>query len=228
MNDSHTIKSPSPTNKSEIWTLITEKLTQEQKIALENVVDFRKYPEQKCEGFQLPSGSSMWILLEGHANIVMQNFEGKQIRLLRMNAGDFIPMTLKCQDPFHIEIAVEKQSETCFIPDTIRSRLMSDSEEIRNIELIANAAIVAKLVELIAELAFLPLTDRLMHVIEELCSEQQSRAIRVTHEEIANELGTAREVTSRLLKQMAEQGRLKLSRKRIVVIEGKNKRMRQE
>jgi CRP/FNR family transcriptional regulator len=60
--------------------------------------------------------------------------------------------------------------------------------------------------------------ERLINFIKKKCELTQSKTLVVTHEQLANEMGTARVVVSRLLKQMDDNGFVKLGRNKITLM----------
>ena len=60
--------------------------------------------------------------------------------------------------------------------------------------------------------------QRLLSFIQTKCQIHKSNSIQITHAQVANELGTARVVVSRLLKQMEEEGLVKLGRNQIYLV----------
>jgi CRP/FNR family transcriptional regulator len=60
--------------------------------------------------------------------------------------------------------------------------------------------------------------ERLLDFIRKKCEITKSHTLYVTHEQIANELGTARVVVSRLLKQMEDEGLVQLGRNKITLV----------
>lgn len=75
-----------------------------------------------------------------------------------------------------------------------------------------------ELLEVVNAIAFKKLDERLLNFIKMKCEIAESQAIYVTHEQLSNELGTARVVVSRLLKQMEEGGLVKLGRNKILLM----------
>lgn len=72
-----------------------------------------------------------------------------------------------------------------------------------------------ELLDLVDAVAFKKMDDRLLQYLEKKSELTGSRSIHLTHEQIALELGTVREVVSRLLKQMESKGLVVLSRNKI-------------
>ena len=74
-----------------------------------------------------------------------------------------------------------------------------------------------KAMHIINAIAIKKVDERLLQLLEKKSAISQSKTIVTTHEQLANELGTARVVVSRLLKQLEDAGKLKLGRNKIVL-----------
>src|SRR5690606_12725167 len=75
-----------------------------------------------------------------------------------------------------------------------------------------------ELLEIVNEIAFKKVDERLLNLLRKKADLTQSKTLSITHEQLANELGTVRVVVSRLLKQLEENGTLKLGRNKITMI----------
>ena len=75
-----------------------------------------------------------------------------------------------------------------------------------------------ELLEVVNAVAFKKMDERLFNFIKTKCEHAKSKTLNVTHEQIANELGTARVVVSRLLKQMEDEGLVQLGRNKITLV----------
>jgi CRP/FNR family transcriptional regulator len=67
-------------------------------------------------------------------------------------------------------------------------------------------------------IAFKKSDERLLNFIKRKCEMTKSQTLYLTHEQLSNELGTARVVVSRLLKQMEDEGLVKLGRNKISLV----------
>jgi CRP/FNR family transcriptional regulator len=67
-------------------------------------------------------------------------------------------------------------------------------------------------------IAFKKMDERLLQFLKRKAEVSGSKNFRITHEQLGQELGTAREVISRLLKQMESEGLVELGRNRITLI----------
>lgn len=75
-----------------------------------------------------------------------------------------------------------------------------------------------ELPEVVNAIAFKKVDERLLDLLKKKSSLAVSKTIQTTHEQLANELGTARAVVSRLLKQLEENGTVKLGRNKITLM----------
>ena len=75
-----------------------------------------------------------------------------------------------------------------------------------------------ELLEAINAIAFKKVDERLLLLLQKIAEMNQSKTILITHEQLANKLGTARVVVSRLLKNLEENGVLQLSRNKITLV----------
>jgi CRP/FNR family transcriptional regulator len=75
-----------------------------------------------------------------------------------------------------------------------------------------------ELLEIINAIAFKRVDERLLLLLAKKAELSQTNIISITHEQLANELGTARVVVSRLLKQLEEAGKVQLGRNKITLI----------
>lgn len=75
-----------------------------------------------------------------------------------------------------------------------------------------------ELLEVVNAIAFKKVDERLLDLLKKKSSLAVSKTIQTTHEQLANELGTARAVVSRLLKQLEENGTVKLGRNKITLM----------
>ena len=75
-----------------------------------------------------------------------------------------------------------------------------------------------ELLEIVNAIAFKKVDERLLNLLKKKSELTQSKTIQITHEQLANELGTARVVVSRLLKQLEENGVVQLGRNKIFLM----------
>jgi CRP/FNR family transcriptional regulator len=100
--------------------------------------------------------------------------------------------------------------------DTVRS-LFADVASFRDFVLYQYSSRMAEVMELVEEIAFRHVDERLHRWLVEAASLGTDRRITATHQELADHLGTSREVVSRILKDWEQREELELSRGSIIL-----------
>lgn len=119
--------------------------------------------------------------------------------------------------PFNASAQCETHVDAMMINQADFHRAMAISDDFRNLVLKSLTSSVSDLNETFYHTAFDRLDMRLACLMGRLFGRSNSDTIQVTHQELAQELGTTREVISRLLKQFEQQDCLILARGRITI-----------
>jgi CRP/FNR family transcriptional regulator len=118
-------------------------------------------------------------------------------------------------DTSKIKAIAEDETEVLFIPIDKVTLLIKEFPEWLDYIFRLYHKRFEELLEVVNAVAFKKMDERLLTFIKKKCELSQSKTLHITHEQIANELGTARVVISRLLKQMEEQNLVSLGRNKI-------------
>jgi CRP/FNR family transcriptional regulator len=140
--------------------------------------------------------------LEGKSRVYKMSTGGREILLYRVVAGE-------------ASTIVEEPIRDVLIPAVAFHQLMIDSAVFRKFVMANYGALISDLIVLLDEVAFHSLDARLAKVLLDAKSSQITR----THQQIADELGTAREVVSRQLKRLEQKGAVSLGRGQVEIIE---------
>ncbi len=168
-------------------------------------------PGDQCDGLPL--------MIRGEVRVQMAGASGNEIVLYRITDGDLCPLSLACliaKGSYQTEAIVEVDSEVLLIPAGLADRLMAESDGFRRAVLANYGERLQALMMVIEEVAFQRLDQRLA---ERLIERQVNGQLSVTHQALAIELGTAREVISRLLKEFERRGLVELERGLITLID---------
>lgn len=164
---------------------------------------------QKCELLPLVVG--------GRVKVQMTGVSGHSIVLYRLEADELCPLSIGCLmtgRAYRAEAVVEEEAEAVMISRRLFDRLMEQSAAFRLGIMESYGRRLDELMLLVEEVAFRRMDQRL----EEWLLERSERGpIVITHQELAIELGTAREVVSRLLKELERRDLVRLARGRIEV-----------
>ena len=161
----------------------------------------------RCEGFG--------FVIDGCIKVCMSSESGREMVLYRVRPGESCTVTVSClinDRPYPAEGITEGPLEAVSIPKELFNDLVGTSGVFRQFVLEIFSTRVNRLMELVNEVAFKKLDQRLASRLLEL-----GPVVTMTHQELAGELGTTREIVSRLLENFADQGLLTLGRKRIEI-----------
>jgi len=128
-------------------------------------------------------------------------------------------MTVSClmgHGLYNGEGIVEEEVEGFALGLPLFNRLLSSSESFRSHILNAYSHRFTDLVKVLENVAFRPLEERLARRLLELCGPDGE--VNCTHQFLATDLGSAREVISRILKRWQQNGAVSLERGRIEII----------
>ncbi len=153
------------------------------------------------------------LVLSGSARVYKSGEQGREITLYRLETGESCILTASClltEHPFPAFAVTESDVTAAFIPATAFRRWLDEHEVWRQYVFDLLWQRLADVITLVESVAFRRMDVRIAaHLLESAGGETE---IRTTHEAIADELGTAREVVSRNLKEFEREGLLKLSR----------------
>ena len=163
-------------------------------------------------GYQEGDHCSGYVLrLKGRSRVYKMSASGREIVLYRVSAGETCVITTTCllgNSQYPASTVVEEDIQDVVIPDAIFQRLMIDSPVFRQYVMQNYGALISDLIVLLDEVAFQTLDARLAKCLLDM----GTNTIQRTHQQIADELGTAREVISRQLKRLEQKGWLTMGR----------------
>lgn len=167
---------------------------------------------QPCGGFPL--------VLEGSIRVIKQAANGRELMLYRVEPGGSCIISSSCllgKTQYNARGVTETAVQLLVLPVPLFSSLIIQKPAFRDFVFHLFSERIANLMELVEEVAFARLDQRLAKQL--LC--RPDNLLNVTHQQLANELGSVREIVSRLLKGFASQGLVSLSREQITILDRK-------
>lgn len=161
------------------------------------------------------------IVTKGSIRVMRTDEEGREILLYYIKAGESCIMSFLGglhQDTSKVKAIAEEETEILFIPIDKVSMLIKEFPEWLDYIFRLYHKRFEELLEVVNAIAFKKLDERLLNFIKKKSEVTGSKSLQMTHEQLANELGTARVVVSRLLKQMEESGFVELGRNKITLM----------
>ncbi len=156
---------------------------------------------------------NLLLLLDGSLRVQQVSESGREIVLYRVHAGESCVLTTACllaYEEYSAEGVTETEVEAVAIPKSVFDELMAGSKEFRRFVFTAYSRRITDLFMVIEEVAFRRVDIRLAQKLLDLAGEDSR--LQATHQQLATELGTAREVVSRLLQEFQRRGWVTLSR----------------
>ncbi len=158
------------------------------------------------------------IVMSGSIRVMRADEDGRELLLYYINAGESCIMSFlggMHQDTSKVTAIAEQETSILFIPIDKVSLLIKEFPEWLDYIFRLYHKRFEELLDVVNAITFKKLDERLLNYIKKKCALTNTRTLTVTHEQLANELGSARVVVSRLLKQMEEDGLVSLSRNKI-------------
>ncbi|MCO4843264.1 MAG: Crp/Fnr family transcriptional regulator [Yoonia sp.] len=168
------------------------------------------------------SPQNMLFLLDGTVRVQQSSDSGHEIVLYRIHAGESCVLTTACllaYEDYSAEGISETDVSAAAIPRKVFDELVATSDGFRNFVFAAFSKRITNLFLMIDEVAFQRLDVRLAHKLVELAAGADT--IAATHQNLAAELGTAREVISRQLQEFQRRGWIEQSRGKIAILQRK-------
>ncbi len=159
------------------------------------------------------------VLLSGLAKVLSRG-EERDLLLYYIEPGESCIMSFVQglnQEPSKVYAITEADSEELLLPASMLEQRIRESPEFnRMFQQLSNQRYLDLLLT-INHVFFDNLEARLLDYLRKLSDLKQSKILSIKQQDIANDLGTAREVVSRVLKKLAIQGQLKLEKNEIIL-----------
>jgi len=164
----------------------------------------------------------MPLLIEGAIKIMREDKDGDELLLYFLERGDTCAMTLSCclgQTKSEIRAIAERDTKLIMIPIEKMEEWTSKYKSWRDFVFESYHARLSEMLDTIDTIAFMNMDQRLMKYLQDKAKINQSEIINNTHQQIAYDLHTSRVVISRLLKKLELDGKIKLQRNNIEVMD---------
>jgi len=161
------------------------------------------------------------LVAQGTIRVYQSTESGREHLLYRTHAGDICILTLQnllAGTAYSAEAMTEDEVRVLIIPAESFHRALAQSEGFRNLILSTLAQRLNGMMQLVEQVTFQGLDLRLACLLGQLFGQRNATSLAVTHQELAGELGTTREVISRLLKEFEHMGCIKLFRGQIELL----------
>ena len=166
--------------------------------------------------------TGLLLIKSGQLRAYILSDEGREITIYRLFDRDMCLFSASCMMrsiQFEITIETEKDTELWIIPTEIYKSIMEESAPVANYTNELMAARFSDVMWLIEQIMWKSLDKRVASFLLEESSIEESDKLKLTHEAIANHLGTHREVITRMLRYFQSEGMVKLSRGTVMILD---------
>ena len=161
------------------------------------------------------------IVLQGSIKVFKLDEDGREILLYYIKPGESCVMSFlgaACNGTSKIKAVVEDEAQVLILPVHKAIELIRENPQwIQFIFELYNRRF-EELLSVVNAIAFQKVDDRLWELLKTKVKMHKTSELNMTHQQIADDLGTAREVVSRLLKQLEREGKISLGRNKIRIL----------
>ncbi len=176
-------------------------------------------PRTLGKGAVLHDGSAdcagLVLIKSGQLRAYILSEDGREITLYRLLDQDICLFSASCvmrSVQFEIMISAEKESEVFILPPYIFKKILEESAPLANYVNELMATRFSEVMWLMEQIMWKSVDKRIAGFLLDEAALEDSLVLKLTHEAIANHLGTAREVVTRMLRYFQNEGYVKLTR----------------
>jgi len=191
---------------------------------IDEISEFGKIVDYKAGNSLIEIGSyikQMPLLVSGTLKISREDSDGNELLLYYLKGGETCAMSLTCcmgAAKSNIRATAIEDTQIIMLPTSKIDEWIKRYDVWKNFVFMSYQMRFEELLQTIDSIAFMKMDERLEKYLLERSTELNSAIINLTHQEIASDLNTSREVISRLLKQLEKLGKIKLHRYKIEII----------
>lgn len=197
-------------------------MTPNQAAFLENSVRAEVYPAGKLIHRSEEGCRGLMAVVSGALRVYCVSDEGREVTLYRVESDEICVLSASClMDSIVFDVLIEAVEETrvCLIPSAVLHKV-----ELENplVELYIYKNATEKFSEVlwtIQQVLFMKIDQRIALALHDERLRQKSNVLSVTHEDLAKQIGSVREVVSKTLKYMEEEGLVRLGRGKIEILD---------
>lgn len=202
----------------DFWNKLTDKQQQE----LSSRIYEKSFENNKIVNNFNEGCKGVFAVKKGQLRVFIVSTEGREITLYRVGEGEVCVLAASClMDSIAFDILIEAigDTEVYVIPSNQFSYIMDQNPQV-GLYIYKNAAEkFTKVMWTMQQLLFMKVDERIADFIWNETIRQNSNIIKVTQDEIAKQIGSAREVVSRIIKYFTSEGILSVKRGQIELLD---------
>lgn len=200
----------------EFWASLNS--NEQQNIIKESL--FKTYKKSKIIYGGLDDCQGLILVKNGQLRAYILSESGKEVTLYRLFEGDICILSASCvlkNISFDIYIEAEKDSEIFLIPSETYMKISQNNIDVQKFTNKITLMRFSDVMWIMEQVLFMSFDKRLAMFLLEQSQIENSDTIKMTHEDIAKHMGSAREVVTRMLKYFQNEGYVKTERGSIII-----------
>ena len=168
--------------------------------------------------------TGLLLVRSGQLRAYILSEEGREVTIYRLFDRDLCLLSASCimrSIQFDITVEAEKDTDLWMIPAEVYRRIMTESAPLSNYTNEIMAARFSEVMWLVEQIMWKSMDRRVAPFLLEEAAIEDAELLRLTHETIANHLGTHREVVTRMLRYFQDEGMVRLARGSVELLDKK-------
>ena len=164
--------------------------------------------------------TGVFLIVRGGIRASLLSEEGKEVTLFRVGSGECCVTTASCviwQISFGTLVTATEESELLVVPIGLCEHLVNINLYVKVFMLEVEARRYSQVVRVLRQMLFRRLDQRVADYLVERCGATGSKELRLTQDELARDINSAREAVTRVLRRLADDDLIEVSRGRILV-----------
>lgn len=197
-------------------------LSQEEKTMIYDATHIEEYKLGELVYSKYKACSGIVLVLKGQLRSFMSSLSGKEITLFRLFENDLCILSSACvyqNLSYDISLQAEEDSSLIVIDGNFFKEVLEKNLSVQKFMLEVTQSKLSEIMWVLEQVVFFSLEHRLSDYLINQHYLKDSIQIYITHEAIANDLGSSREVISRMLKRFEKDNLIEMGRGYIKIID---------
>ncbi len=195
-------------------------LSDQELAALSEGAVFRSFPKNRLLIEDGDISDSLYVIFSGQLQVYLSDDEGKEVVLNMMGPGEYFgELALLDDAPRSASVMVVEDCKLSIISRPVFEQIIESHTGIERALLRGLAKRLRSLTNNVRNLALMDIYGRIAHLLCELAEEKDGQFItgKLTHQDLANRVGSSREMVSRILKDLRMGGYISIENKKIII-----------
>lgn len=206
--------------KCSFWEFLTE---EEKESILKNYVK-KEYKAKEIIYSPAKECLGVFLILEGVVRVYLMDDKGNTATVFRMRKGDFCVLSMSCvlsEITFDVEMEAEEPCELLLIPTAVFSGIAAQNLHVENFIYKIMIDKFSHMMNAMQQLMFYSLEQRVISFLLDEAAVTGTDTLKLTKEQIAESIGSAREAVSRVLTKLQKQKLIVSGRGSVTILERK-------